>query len=163
MTAFLLGISFIIHVITLLSLIIIWKRSGAADHQDLKVAKKEMEDILLAYTTEMKEENEAFLRELATLDNRRKTERKQADLKEDEIPKEKPAMDPKTSDEIIHDEEETIYSPPINEEKETFGVSLGSQIISLHNNGFSLDEIAKKVNKGKGEVELMIKFHRDGQ
>ncbi|WP_261132874.1 DUF6115 domain-containing protein [Bacillus sp. Marseille-Q3570] len=163
MTAFLLGISFIIHVITLLSLIIIWKRSGAADHQDLKAAKKEMEDILLAYTTEMKEENEAFLKELASLDDRRKTDRNQRDINGDEIPREKRPMNQKASDEIIQDEEDKIYSPPINEEKETFGVSLGSQIISLHNNGYSLDEIAKKVNKGKGEVELMIKFHRDGQ
>ncbi|WP_221564367.1 hypothetical protein [Alkalihalobacillus sp. TS-13] len=163
MTAFLLGISFIIHIITLLSLIIVWKRSGVADHQDLKAAKKEMEDILLAYTTEMKEENEAFLKELASLDNRRKTESHQAVIKGDEIPKEKRVMNQEVSDEIILDEEEIKYSPPINEEKETFGASLASHIISLHNNGYSLDDIAKKVNKGKGEIELMIKFHRDGQ
>lgn len=33
------------------------------------------------------------------------------------------------------------------------------QVIDLHKEGFSIDEIAKKTQKGKTEIELLLKFH----
>ncbi|WP_408010991.1 DUF6115 domain-containing protein [Pseudalkalibacillus sp. A8] len=162
MTGFLLGISFIIHIITILSIIIVWKRSGAAEQQDLKAMKSEMEDILIAYTTEMKEENDAFLKELASLQHKKPAGNHYNDRQIDAT-LEKSKKNLQTRDVTDLENEDASYSPPIIEAKETFGASLSSQILAMQRQGYSLDEIAKKVNKGKGEVVLMLKFYRDGQ
>ncbi|WP_396652991.1 DUF6115 domain-containing protein [Metabacillus arenae] len=37
--------------------------------------------------------------------------------------------------------------------------SLTKQTIHLYEKGYSVEEIAKKLNKGKTEIELIIKFH----
>ncbi|MCF6137134.1 DUF6115 domain-containing protein [Pseudalkalibacillus berkeleyi] len=162
MTGFILGISFVIHIITLLSLIVLWKRYQANDHQEIQRAKKEMEDILVAYTTEMKEENDAFLLELRQVANQSpKPHDGQTDItlnkqnENEEQVNDKPAA--------AQTEDTIDYAPPINYEEETYGPSLISQVLSLQGRGLSLDEIAKSLNKGKGEIELMIKFHQDGQ
>ncbi|WP_412734111.1 DUF6115 domain-containing protein, partial [Halalkalibacterium halodurans] len=34
-----------------------------------------------------------------------------------------------------------------------------SRVISLAKQGLSVEEIAKKLNMGKGEVELLLKFY----
>ncbi|MCF6410595.1 DUF6115 domain-containing protein [Pseudalkalibacillus salsuginis] len=159
MTGLLLGISFIIHIITLLSIIIVWKRSGAAEQEDFRAMKSEMEDILIAYTAEMKEENEVFLKELASLQKEKPVgDRDNKENAATEKPEKKGITEPTAAE-----QREISYSPPVSEEKETFGASVSSQILSMQKQGYSLDEIAKKVNKGKGEVELMLKFYRDGQ
>ncbi len=160
MTGLLLSISFIIHIITLLSIIIVWKRSGAAEQEDFRAMKSEMEDILIAYTTEMKEENEVFLKELASLQEEKPVGNR--DNKEN-ASTEKPEKKRMTGDIPAKAEHEISYSPPVSKEKETFGASVSSQILSMQKQEYSLDEIAKRVNKGKGEVVLMLKFYRDGQ
>ncbi len=161
MTGFLLGISFLIHIITLLSIIILWKKFQATDDIDVKKAKQEMEDILLAYTTEMKEENDAFLKELqqVTLTKEPQTSKQKRDLHNpDDSERLKETSDPIRSQDV-HEP----YTPPLDDTKETFGPSLLSQVLSLKDKGYSIEEIAKKVDKGKGEIELLIKFYQDGR
>jgi hypothetical protein len=38
-------------------------------------------------------------------------------------------------------------------------VSFEQEVVNLHKNGLSIEEIAKKTQKGKTEIELLIKFH----
>ncbi|MGM7701199.1 DUF6115 domain-containing protein [Pseudalkalibacillus sp. Hm43] len=163
MTGFLLGISFLIHIITLLSIIILWKKFQATDDYDVKKAKQEMEDILLAYTTEMKEENDAFLKELQQV-----TQSKEPHLQKSEQYKDLQISDDserqiETSDFVRTEDVSEPYTPPVDDTKETFGPSLLSQVLSLKDKGYTIEEIAKKVDKGKGEIELLIKFHQDGR
>lgn len=44
---------------------------------------------------------------------------------------------------------------PINQVLPTFE----SEVVTLYKNGFSIEEIAKRTQKGKTEIELLIKFH----
>lgn len=163
MTGFLLGISFFIHLITLLSIIVVWKRFQATDYQEVDKVKKEMEDILLAYTTEMKEENDAFLKDLQRLNQKSsKTVRTTTvqPIYEESNTEVTPSVE---EDHMGMDEPVNGYAPPVDETKEDYGPSLLSQVLSLKEQGYSLEDIAKKVNKGKGEVELLIKFYQDGR
>src|SRR5699024_3576524 len=58
----------------------------------------------------------------------------------------------------IPNEEFGNYSPPIPEdESPIIETSPVSQVLSLHKQGLSEQEIAKQLNMGAGEVELMIK------
>lgn len=52
------------------------------------------------------------------------------------------------------------YEPPVPTEEDQFEQSLTSQIVLLHNKGLNTDEIAQKLNKGKAEIELLLKFSR---
>lgn len=162
MTGFLLAISFILHLLTLLAIVIVWKKSEASEKQDIERVKREMEDILLAYSTEMKEENEAFLKELETMNTSSRVPlHSPSTSKTNDKPKSKANDKPKQSDE--REVEDNDYTPPIIDEKEQFGPSLLAEVLSLQKKGYTLDEIAKKLDKGKGEVELLIKFYQDRQ
>lgn len=48
-----------------------------------------------------------------------------------------------------------VIDEPINEALPTFE----SEVVKLYKNGFSIEEIARKTQKGKTEIELLIKFH----
>ncbi|WP_349410524.1 DUF6115 domain-containing protein [Pseudalkalibacillus sp. SCS-8] len=158
MTEFLLGVSFFIHLITILSIIVIWKKSEAAGHEDVKRMKTELEDILLAYTTEMKEENDAFIKELQRMNNSKESNghiAERTNTSNEKGPEEKTPEKQGNQSDPIH------YIPPFDDTVEEFGPSLLSQVLSLKDQNYSIDEIAKRVNKGKGEIELLIKFHQD--
>lgn len=54
----------------------------------------------------------------------------------------------------------TAEEMPKNNESATQPLtSFEQQVVSLHHAGLSIDEIAKKTQKGKTEIELLIKFH----
>ncbi|MCA0983301.1 hypothetical protein LCL89_04465 [Halobacillus yeomjeoni] len=52
------------------------------------------------------------------------------------------------------------YSPPEPEQMGGYQPSIQSQIMDMKNRGYSIDEIAKKLDRGKTEVELLLKFHQ---
>lgn len=57
-----------------------------------------------------------------------------------------------------------VYNPPMipSEEKteDQVETSLTAKILSLAEKGFAAEEIAKKLQCGKTEAELILKFHR---
>ncbi|WLD95181.1 hypothetical protein [Alkalihalobacillus sp. AL-G] len=173
MTGFLLTISFILHLTTLLAVLIVWKKFDASDKNDIDRVKSEMEDILMAYSTEMKEENEAFLEHLRSIkSDQYKNDRLKEGLHKpstfqsinnDEVSLTQPT--PTQTPQSHNEKEDPNYTPPppITKEKEQFGPSMAAEVLSLQKKGYSLDEIAKKVDKGKGEIELLIKFYQDGR
>ncbi len=44
-------------------------------------------------------------------------------------------------------------------ESEVPPLSFEQQVLKLHNEGKNIEEIAKLTNKGKTEIELLLKFH----
>ncbi len=136
----------------LLYLIIhLFQRIKQLESQDFSTSKREIEETLTAYVTDIKEENEAFLKALQAKD-------KDLPLRpvDDETEKRQPESYSRRPE-----KQETAFSPPVNNEADTFEQSLTSQVLDLNEQGMSVTEIAKKLNKGKGEIGLLLKFKKN--
>ncbi|WP_067838527.1 DUF6115 domain-containing protein [Amphibacillus sediminis] len=155
----LLFLSFLLHAI---SLIIIrqLKEKLARPEQvlaDLTKEKKEIEDLLAVYLLELREENEKMIKHIN--DNASITNHSHAKSNNAHTP-------PLTSETVDSEDKPTneqrypSYQPvQIAEQQDKFEQSFAAQVLSLYSNGESVEAIAKKLNRGKTEVELLVKFH----
>jgi len=135
---YLLIVSLLLHMVTFFILILIVKKMRSAfDYQQFETQKKELEDLLAYYSVELKEENERFLNEML---ERMKFKEK------DKL--EQPEMEPKKT--VREAKPVEVHAQP----------SLEAEAVQLYQQGFDIKEIAKKLNKGHGEIELLLKFHR---
>lgn len=170
--AYLLAVSFLLHIITFFLIVVLVQKINIKKTEtevvEQEKLKREIEDLLIAYTAEMKEENEKLLTKLAS--KRKSQEQVQSntiktyenlnsqtetvEMKKRVLPQPKPAI-------IRNVEIDDTYAPPIVEDTEDrLEQSSTAQILSLSKQGYSVKEIAKKLNIGDGEVELLLKFHR---
>ncbi len=163
---YLIIISFLLHFVAFFIIIILAQKvnanSSIGSENDTEKLKHEIEDLLLSYTTEMKEENEKLINKLAmkkkTLDHSQRTvvttyDRKQKEKIEKKATENRPVRQ--------KDDEENLYVPPqVHEQEDTVEQSTTAQVLSLANQGYTAKEIAKKLNIGDGEVELLLKFHK---
>ncbi|MCM3713221.1 hypothetical protein M3202_03925 [Alkalihalobacillus oceani] len=158
----LLIISLLLHGVTFLWILTLMKRNSIAEHtiEDSEQLKQEIEDILLAYTAEMKEENERLLARLR---------QKQTEVPQKESAVEKKASPPETAKELAAPKKELApepdyedYQPPLADDGEdvSFEQSDTARVLLLAKQGKSAEEIARTLNVGKGEVELLLKFYR---
>ncbi len=147
MILYLLIVSLLLHFVTFFILIVIVKKMRSAfDYQQFETQKKELEDLLAYYSVELKEENERFLKEIL---EKTKLQETGTELKETHnVAEEQNTL---TEIEEIVQEEKTVetYAQP----------SLEAQALQLYEQGYDIKEIAKKLNKGHGEIELLLKFH----
>lgn len=172
--AYLLAISFLLHLITLFVIVVLVQKTNVikpslrSNDQEQEKLKQEIEDLLVAYTIEMKEENEKLINKLV---QKRKVQEKvqtetfktyektrgqtyQADKKVE------PAALPNPSLKKNYQTSEHSYGAPLVEETEDIvEQSSTAQILSLAKQGYSAKAIAKRLNIGDGEVELLLKFH----
>ncbi|MFD2925549.1 DUF6115 domain-containing protein [Halobacillus naozhouensis] len=145
MVYFLLTISFILHGILILIIMVLFKKVKQAEELELrqKQVASEIEEVFNQYLMEIKEENE----KMDTWLNHTSTS--EADHRPQEPTKtEKP--------EEQNDED---YSPPLPVQEEAEYVpSLPSRVMTMYNSGMDMEEIARELNLGKTEVELLVKF-----
>ncbi|WP_064093687.1 hypothetical protein [Rossellomorea aquimaris] len=181
MTTFLLFLSFLLNIISLLGIVILFTRQNRVSDIEKKQEKimKEMEEVISTYLLEMKEENESFLQ---NLENRPSSQG--SDMRPYEISNEGPIRDkkgyPENNNSIKNSSFNRIhaakaYKNPItplgdDDGSEDRGVNgkepeleekdLSHQVLTMKNKGLSIEEIAKRVGKGKTEIELLIKFRQ---
>ncbi|KEF39904.1 hypothetical protein M670_00928 [Schinkia azotoformans MEV2011] len=145
MYPYMLTISFILHVfaffwIFLLSMRL--KRTNEIEERQAEI-QKEIEDLFQSYLLEMKEENEKLLnlidKSKPPINKREKVTQQSYQTQEKPKPKE--------------------YTPPMPSAQDRFEQSLNSKVVLLHEQGFKAEEIAQKLNKGKTEIELILKFN----
>src|SRR5699024_7786901 len=157
MIAILLFISFGIHVVLLAA---IWKLMNQVktmkDNQPEAIL-----DIFETYLEEVKEENRQLL-------NRTTTHNRYPDDAEDQsssaAPNEKSDNDTAPHTNTAH--VPTSHPPKTNDEQSRAGdvtLSFEANVLHLHSQGLSVEEIAKKLNSGKTEVMLIVKFHKENK
>lgn len=147
--------------------------------------KQETEDVLYSFIEEWKEENDQFLNKLSQNSNTNKAalksnmpEKLKPEKKIEEI-----ANNVVNRFDFIEQEAEIDYGDLLNQNLPTEKIentqnpnflddkpipfvdrkpssSLVDQILSLKKNGLSIDEIAKKLDKGKTEIDLMLKLRQ---
>lgn len=148
MTTYLLTISIVLHFITFLILILVVKKvRNTLDYEQLERQKREIEDLLAFYSVELKEENERFLEQLLKANENERSE---------ESIEEHVEEDPTNSIQTVEEKQKTPH-PPVAEK--AYEPSLEAQVLQLHHQGYDAKEIAKMLNKGHGEIELLLKFN----
>lgn len=149
--------------------------------------KQETEDVLYSFIEEWKEENEQFLNKLSNNSNNNKQVEKAPTFtrnesvvstksnlvkrfdfveKQTEIDYKDLLLNESDQNNISeltpnHDKpvEESVYSTE-KTTPERSSNSLLDEIISMRNDGLTTNEIAKKLDKGKTEIELMLKLRQ---
>ncbi|RXI97981.1 hypothetical protein DS745_16660 [Anaerobacillus alkaliphilus] len=167
-------VSFLLHFLAFFIIVLLVQKMNANNPKeqanDLEKLKREIEDLLVAYTTEMKEENEKLINKIAIKRKAYEKSQQNAVNKYDQPrtkivdAKKETAIiteeTPKTSSKQVVIEEDVFVPPLISETEDIVEQSTTAQVLSLANQGFSAKEIAKKLKIGDGEVELLLKFHK---
>lgn len=155
--AYLLLISFIIHGITLVIIrqFKIKLDQPAITKQTLDQQQKEIEELLAVYLLEIREENDKMIK----LIDQQAKQKPQPNAKQEKVVSQTPRNPViKSSKQEVKYQEYQPFMPA--EEETVVEQSFAAQVLSLFERGDSIETIAKKLNRGKTEVELLIKFHQ---
>ncbi|WLR46926.1 hypothetical protein LC065_15435 [Halobacillus litoralis] len=156
MTVFLLIFSFIIDGVLLFALFIMMKKVRKTEELELrqKQVASEIEDLFSSYLMEIKEENKRM--ERLVMKNSDHSGFHNVHVEDGHE-----GENSHSAREVIAKSEASpTYTPPELNEKESYQPSFHSQVFELKEKGYSIEEIAKIMDKGKTEIELLIKFHQ---
>ncbi|MES1043081.1 hypothetical protein MHI39_15940 [Heyndrickxia sp. FSL K6-6286] len=177
MTNMMLFFSIILNIITIFAVIILYLRQNritALDHTQ-KHAMKEMEDLFSAYIEELKEENNQFIDNIKHLqENQSQKEKTEVNEVNESFNIENSEEQQKIDNQVItphsykHMTAVKSYQNKVEpssivtnlEAKETEPKTIQERVVSLKKEGLTNEEIAKKLNKGITEIELMLKFYK---
>lgn len=158
MIYFLLLISFLIHLVTFI-IIKQWKKKvDAVEETELRMKEqsRSLEDTLALYLVEIKEENAALIERLEEAEQSSSRSKKPV-VKNTEQPTEQEMEQAEESNETP-----TAAFQPITEVEQVedkLEQSLTAQALHLKDKGYTIEEIARELNKGKTEIELLLKFN----
>ncbi|GGF10842.1 swarming motility protein SwrB [Halobacillus andaensis] len=138
MVYFLLVISFIINGIIIFALFTLFTRVKRTEEIELRrnEVAREIEDLFSSYLLEIKEENKRLETNLSRQDKNGFTRENREQKRESYLP------------------------PHPSQENRRYEPSPHSRVIKLHKEGETVDDIAKQLNLGITETELIIKFHQ---
>ncbi|MGJ9381437.1 DUF6115 domain-containing protein [Salipaludibacillus sp. CF4.18] len=163
---YLVIISLALHFVSFYIMILLYQRMERTKPLDKEKTMKELEDLLLSYTTEMKDNNERLARRVSKL-SANSSPKVNEHRKIENIPE--PITDPDQSlvntfpDSADHEEDYKEYEPPLPDETSeeiALDSSTTSRVLSLYKRGNSITDIAKELRIGAGEVELLLKFYK---
>lgn len=186
MVLYLVIISLILNLATILWIVVLMQKINQPSLEnetiDADKVTREIEDLLIAYTAEMKAENEKLMSEfILSKEEKKRTESSyeavvetepvknpsELEIKQSEVsstePIHKERMNEREKDDNVKAEERfSDYQPPsIQDAKEDiYEQSDTLKVLTLAKQGLNIEEIAKKLKMGKGEVELLLKFYR---
>ncbi|AJD91025.1 hypothetical protein JMA_17080 [Jeotgalibacillus malaysiensis] len=146
MVIFLLILSIIFNIAAFLSIYLLFLRQNRLINKEVEHEKtlNEIEQTFTGYLLEMKEENEQFLKQFEKISN--------AEQETDKTPSPEPVVSLKTARNLAT----AAYKKP--EKKKT--ASTRDQAKQMVDEGYTIEEVAKELKKGKTEVELMLKFNQ---
>lgn len=176
-------ISFILNAVALFAIILLFMRQNRL-HEIKKEQEKlvaDMEEMMTAYLAEMKEENEKLIKELSSSSPAEHSAAAgQASSAVTPGKSAPPSRTPEGAGAIAApsmqriraaqvyrtgnktaDENEKISAE--EQEAPAAAQALADEIVLLKDQGLSVEEIARKLNKGKTEVELALKFADAGK
>lgn len=148
MVPFLLIISFLLHIITLFAIFQLAKQQQTNQKDS---SSQDVMEVFEVYLEEIREENNR-LEKLLEKQNSPSTNTKAFTNEGTELKKE---MDPVPDDENEEFDILLKHSP-----QDEVNASLESRVLQLHTQGKGIEEIAKTLNCGKTEAELIIKLYR---
>lgn len=147
MIIFLLILSIIFNIAAFLSIYLLFLRQNRLISKEVQHEKtlNEIEQTFTGYLLEMKEENEQFLNQFEKISQSTPVEASAKNQSKE------PVVSLKTARNLAH----TAYKKP-----EKIPLSAKEQAKNMVDQGYSIEEVAKELKKGKTEVELMLKFNQ---
>lgn len=161
MEFFLLLISFIIHAVTFVIIKHLKTKvdQPAVAQEEIIQQKKEIEDLLAVYLLEIREENEKVIASLANNKGTQMSGESSNNVVIDKV-KDQEITD-KEPERSSNRKPLKDYQPPVdNSEPDRVEQSFAAQILSMYNQGNSIETIARKLDRGKTEIELLVKFQQ---
>lgn len=173
MTAILLSVSLLLHIVAFYFIVVLYMKY--ATMKELSDTQKKMveetEQAMTSFLIEMKDENDRLLKQLNTsskhpqqlnesmMPETKKHQQNEASPKEnkrnDLIEKgQEDLPDYLAAANVVEDVIEITNVP--QEKKLSFEI----EAINLFENGYTVEQIAKRLNKGKTEIELLLKFRQ---
>lgn len=137
----------------MITLICLYKLFQNQKHTNSKTSQTGIEHLLDAFVSEMKEDNDhliRLLRERGTVSSQPPPDPERSVKEKEEDAGPEPA----------ERAEDGGYVPPVETSGETYEQSLAARALFLEKEGNSVTEIAKELDRGKGEIELLLKFRR---
>lgn len=126
--------------------------------------KDDMDDAIGAYLAEMKDENDRLIQEMKMIKRGSINNLSPITNKQDN------AMYPESISEIAEEKEavQKNFTMPQSYVKKAYQnkqsienkPELEEQVMHLYKKGLSISDIAKRVNRGKTEIELLLKFQQ---
>ncbi|HLS23322.1 MAG TPA: hypothetical protein VK037_05340 [Pseudogracilibacillus sp.] len=149
MTSFLLLLSFLIHLLLIITIYHL--------HEKLKKSKLEQleqfEEVLASFMDEIREENTKLEQKLREEKVRRNVTYHRP------ITSSTPNFESNVAYQKNEDALSLRHSP--SQEEDKVETSLESKVLQLQGEGKTVEEIAKQLNRGKTEVDLLLKLHRN--
>ncbi|TDQ39673.1 DUF6115 domain-containing protein [Aureibacillus halotolerans] len=165
--------SILLNIIVLLCIVILYTKLKAVENQGTPAFGKE----LLAYMDDTHEDNEKLLQAIEKLSKRQEkgvngssepSTPPVPQISKDSAPKAIPQVGA-TFGQYLHratetyspplETDEAVYSPPPLKEEQLYTTSNEAKILQLAEKGWTVEDIARKLNKGKTEVQLTIKMN----
>lgn len=170
---FFLILSFLFNALSIFAIILLYLRQNrfARAEQNVNKMVKEIEDIFSVYLMELKEENDAFIKKMKAgrMKEAGPAEKAGPETEQPAPEAKKPPETGETAgpkpDVLIRTSANRAYrnaarqisgeqsEGQLQEEK-----NLLQKVNDLQQNGYTVDEIAQKLNKGRTEIELLLKF-----
>lgn len=186
MTTFLLLLSLMLNAAAIFAIILLYLRQNRLVQAEKKQARMitEIEEVFSSYLLELKEENEKFI-QLMKRDNpaNRKTSADQesliqSDQRDSTGETQQTDKAPRIGKGIAYNSAMKAYRPDTGQDKagndyglevliskaesaERPQMSFNEQVTELHNQGLTAEDIARRLNKGKTEIELLLKFRQN--
>ncbi|ASV65930.1 hypothetical protein MKX67_10255 [Cytobacillus sp. FSL W7-1323] len=166
MIVFFLIISLILNILAITAILLLYLRQNrfVSLEKEQKNNIEQMDQLLAIYITEMREENEAFLKQVQQrniLSPVNDESNVQNEPNPQELNKRYRTTTAKKKAASIYQANQANKDTHIDRQKEKNEATTHSSIQDLYHQGHSVDEIAKRMNKGKKEVELLLKFSKE--
>ncbi len=154
-------LAYFLIFLTLFAVIILFVRQNRLFHIEKKYRRlnEELEETMSAFLIQIKEENERLIEKAVSLDQ--KPEKNTGEIIENRVNKYRlhsGIQEYKKNAGIIGTDDgkkapDNMEKAPVSEYEEEI-----NKIKQLLESGYTIEEIAKQLEKGKTEVELLIKF-----
>lgn len=164
MTMIFLVFLFILQVISFYFIALLYMKLSKFDNLEKKQSKlmKEMDDAIAVYLTEIKDDNEQLIEKLTAKveatkqeDSQRQTKKQPPKIQEEE---QAPVIMPILQNTMRHHARQSYEAVQKKVVQEEVEVDDRTQAIKMSAEGYSIEEIARKLGKGQTEVELILKF-----
>jgi hypothetical protein len=173
MTAILLSISLLLHVVAFYFIAVLYMKYATI--KELSDTQKRMideaEQAMTSFLIEIKDENERLLQHLNSSSEHPQQRNKSVTLEKKDLQQnENPSKDNRRNAPIVERQEDLPdYLATANLVEDIIEITNAPQekmipfeleAINLFKNGHTVEQIAKKLNKGRTEIELLLKFRQ---
>jgi len=158
MTSFLFIVSFLLHILLLITVFYLYQHIQSLKNNQTS----EVEHMLNNFLQQLKLENEELEKKIHQANITPDEKQKLRKHINEEARETKETNEMSESHKTIETNESSYEFPPIHMEEpnvDQVETSLHSQVFHLHKKGLTIEEIAKKLNRGKTEIELIIKLN----